>query len=59
MSEIIPQVAKKALSLLVIGKLFQGYRHQFTNLLIISNPFSLIAKHMLETVIKDVSLILP
>lgn len=59
MSEFIPQVAKKALSLIVIGKLFQGYRQTLTNLLIISNPFSLIAKHMLESVIKDVSKILP
>lgn len=59
MTEVFHQVAKKAVSIVVIGKLFTDYRQQLTSLLIISNPFSLIAKNMLEAVAQDVSRILP
>ena len=55
----MPDLAKKALYLLVLGKLFTGYRQQIYSLLIISNPFSLIVKNLLETVVKDVGRLLP
>jgi hypothetical protein len=48
-------MARKALSLVVVGKLVKDYRSQMYSVLILSNPVANFIKQVLQFVAKDVS----